>query len=77
MSKYSKKQLLQEIEQKEMDRLMSLNNFELTHEYEEWFGEEADRDHDSLVAEMLEDFMGYRFDESEEELQEKLKAYSN
>jgi hypothetical protein len=67
-----KKELLKKIEAKEFDRLNALTFEELEKEVGDWFGEYCSitttEEADEELEMLLEDYMRYRSDESEEEL---------
>jgi len=78
----TKKELLATIEQLELERLNNLTREELVNEYYDWFVEsdfledvEADSSHNLIVG-LMNSYMSYRYDESEEELLEHLKGIS-
>lgn len=69
-----KKQLLQQIEQLELKRLNSLSRKEILAEFIDWFNERPlVNDSGNMVHDLLTDFMSYRIEETEQELQEALK----
>ena len=72
-----KKTLLYKIADIELNRLLQLTRAELEGEYYSWFEDAVPENVDMLPNEtlrgdLLEDYMGYREDENETELLEKL-----
>jgi hypothetical protein len=69
-----KKNLLKEVEQKELDRLHGLNEKDLRAEMDEWFDEaiSPSESRHELITDYMNDYMRYKADESEEELSEIL-----
>ena len=71
-----KKTLLYTIADLELDRLRSLSREELVQEAQDWFIEADDWEQiekdtsEKLIGDIIEDYMAYREQESEEELEE-------
>ena len=78
MSNLSKRDLLKDIEVYELDRVNNLTKPELIAECEDWFNKELpdyDNDFVEMASEYVEDFMSYRRNDSQEELQEIANNY--
>lgn len=70
---HDKKELLRLVAEKEMKRLNNLSLKDLHKEAQDWFQDEIiPIDRDVIILELVEDYMRYREEESEEELQEIL-----
>lgn len=72
-----KKELLREIAQKELNRLQSLSYEKLSKEASDWFQDEelASESREDILNDLFEDFMRYREQENEKELEIVLKRY--